>query len=265
MNCQEALSLLYDIIDKEASEIDARQVEEHLEKCRDCFEKYRLETEIQNFLNEKFKANGSESVQESLRTSILDRLDEIDRSAAPNSRETRRPFRLPAIVAVAVASLVVLIGAGFYGVRFYTHQSRYLPLEQSHWTMAGTLDASAELSTQDLIDDARRSYGYELRSEVGGYRLAGGHSETVLDTDMLHYLYASGGSTVSVFLASSELYDAVADDNLDSVMRHQIHFYDHDCRGCRLVFHRMGRTMVITATTDRAVDLLDFVPGRTVI
>ena len=31
MNCQEALDLLYDIIDKEASEIDTQEVKRHLD------------------------------------------------------------------------------------------------------------------------------------------------------------------------------------------------------------------------------------------
>ena len=265
MNCQEALNLLYDIIDKEASEIDVRQVEEHLEKCRDCFEKYRLETEIQNFLNEKFKKNGSEAAQEDLRSRILDRLDEIDKSGAPKTAETRRPFEFPATVMVAIASAIILIGAALYGVRYYTHQARFIPLEQSHWAMAGSLQTAGAAPTGQLVEAARLRHGYELAPTVGGYRLIDGHSETVMETEVLHYVYTAGERTVSVFLAPASFLAKVADDRLEEVVRNEIHFLDHNCRGCRLVFHRMGQTMVITATANRTVDLLDFVPGRTAV
>jgi len=55
MNCQEALSLLYDVIDKEASEIDAREVEKHLKNCQDCAGVYRLEQSV----NELIKRSSS--------------------------------------------------------------------------------------------------------------------------------------------------------------------------------------------------------------
>ena len=35
MKCQEALDLLYEIIDKEASEIDTQAVKRHLDYCQD--------------------------------------------------------------------------------------------------------------------------------------------------------------------------------------------------------------------------------------
>jgi len=43
MNCQEALSLLYDVIDKEASQIDIKEVQKHLDCCQDCLKRFQVE------------------------------------------------------------------------------------------------------------------------------------------------------------------------------------------------------------------------------
>ncbi len=267
MNCQEALNLLYDIIDKEASEIDVKQVEEHLEKCSDCFEKYRLEAEIQNFLSEKFRKANGEAARDALKARILDQLDEVDHTGtAAKGRENQRPFRFAATVMVAAASLVVLIGAGVYGARLYTHQTRFVPLEKSHWSMTASLsDATLQTAADRLVAEARARYGYDLRPIIGNHRLVSARLDTVLGTELLHYIYLVEGSSVSVFLAPAAFFEQVNNDRLEEVVHNQIHFFDHDCRGCRVVLHQVGRAVVITASSDRSVNLLEFVPGRTII
>lgn len=271
MNCQEALNLLYDIIDKEASEIDVKQVEKHLEKCCDCFEKYRLETEIHNFLAEKIREGKVEAAHENLKAKILDGLDAIDRAdeAAEQSqgkaRENPRPFRRAAITLVAAASVLLVISAGLFGLRYHSHQTRFVPLEQSHWGMTEHVRDGSMADADQTAADALRLYGYELDPVVGEFRLVGGQPEVIMDTNMLHFVYASAEKTVSVFLAPAEWFERVNDDRMKQIIRNSIQFYDHNCRDCRIVFHRVGDTMVVTASTDRDVDLLDFVPGRTVI
>lgn len=78
MNCQEALSLLYEIIDKEASEVDVNKVQHHRERCQHCFEVYRVETAIQDFINEKLKDGNPSGSLETLKEKVSLKLDEID-------------------------------------------------------------------------------------------------------------------------------------------------------------------------------------------
>lgn len=78
MNCQEALSLLYDIIDREASEIDAREVEEHLAQCRDCSGLYKIERSIAKLLQERLVQHEPTAHFAELKTSVLRQLDQID-------------------------------------------------------------------------------------------------------------------------------------------------------------------------------------------
>ena len=78
MNCEEALRLLYDIIDQEASELDTEQVKAHFENCRDCGDLYKLESSFHKLIAMKLKAAQPLAKVEALRTRIIANLDEID-------------------------------------------------------------------------------------------------------------------------------------------------------------------------------------------
>ena len=78
MNCQEALSLLYEIIDKEASEVDVNKVQQHREQCQHCFEVFRVEMAIQDFINEKLKNGNPSGSLETLKVKVALKLDDID-------------------------------------------------------------------------------------------------------------------------------------------------------------------------------------------
>ena len=75
MNCQEALNLLYDIIDKEASEIDTEQVQEHLSRCRHCSEIYRVEKSVNALLRAKMQTSSPEKCVDALKSRVLGELD----------------------------------------------------------------------------------------------------------------------------------------------------------------------------------------------
>ncbi|HOP06083.1 MAG TPA: zf-HC2 domain-containing protein [candidate division Zixibacteria bacterium] len=102
MTCQEARDLLYEIIDKEASEIDVKQVQEHLSKCRHCSEIYDLEIKLNQLIAARL---GSEQKDNSacvsrLRDRILVDLDKIDEELGGSRK---RPFEFAAKTLVAAA------------------------------------------------------------------------------------------------------------------------------------------------------------------
>jgi mycothiol system anti-sigma-R factor len=78
MNCQEALSLLYDVIDKEASEIDMAQVREHLDRCHDCAGVYKIEQSISRMIIEKARSPETNPHFDALKAKVLRQLDDID-------------------------------------------------------------------------------------------------------------------------------------------------------------------------------------------
>ena len=96
---------------------------------------------------------------------------------------------------------------------------------------------------------------------MNGFRLAGGRIEQVMGNDMAHFVYRNGDHLVSVFVADARMFH-IPDEVMNNAVTHgDLTFYDHNCRGCRLVFHRIGNAIVVTATTERDIELLDFVPG----
>jgi anti-sigma factor (TIGR02949 family) len=265
MNCQDALDLLYDIIDREASEIDARRVKEHLESCRDCFEVYRLEQSVQDFINEKVKSpEPANPKAEQLKSKILSQLDEIDREN-PDRREPRF-FSLSARTLAAAASLVVLIGAGLFLASLMRHSDIYIPLERAHWAAAESLDTYRDdQTTAALLAGIQSEYDYQVSPAVAGFALVGGNAEEIMGVEMGHLVYHNDDRIISVFFAPADQFEISSDLEKSKVVRNNLEFFDHNCRGCRLVYHRIGDLVVVTASTDRDVELLDFVPGLSAI
>ncbi len=81
MNCQEALSLLYDVIDREASEIDMAMVQEHLGRCKDCAGVYEVEEAISRLIVERARNSEPSEHAAALKAKVLLQLDQIDSEA----------------------------------------------------------------------------------------------------------------------------------------------------------------------------------------
>lgn len=264
MNCQEALDLLYDIVDREASEIDTKEVQAHLKKCRNCFEIYRVEESVHKFIKEKLSETKSTERLESLRSNILDNLDKVDTENQCHS--TSRFLGLSMRTLTIAATLVIVMGAAVVLYSFNGHSSSYIPIEQAHEAvLASPMTFAAAGRPESVIAATARDHGYRIAQTVSGMQLVGGAIETIMDVDMMHLVYTGDGSVVSVFVAPSEAYKIPSDLADAKVVRDNITFFDHNCAGCRLVFHQMGSSVIITATSDPAVDLLEFVPGHQVI
>ncbi|MDH4158461.1 MAG: zf-HC2 domain-containing protein [candidate division Zixibacteria bacterium] len=264
MNCQEALSLLYDIIDKEASEIDTRQVQEHLSRCRDCFDKYELEQSIQGFIQAKLENDQPALKLDGLRAKIAGKLDAIDGEARVHRR--RSPFRIASFSLAAAALLVVMIGAASLISDFVRHNERLIPLERAHWSARENPQAfSADNPGSALIARYHDNLRYELHHQVNDFTLVGAMTEEIMGVEMGHFVYSNNGSVVSVFVAPADRFDIPGDLKDNEVVRNNLHFFDHNCRGCRLVFHQQGSVVIITATNDTSVELLEFIPGHMAI
>lgn len=271
MTCQEALSLLYEIIDNEASDIDAEKVREHLSHCKDCSSLYQVEASVNELLKEKIKSSDEAPKVDSLRLKVLAELDHVDTEMKAKGGEGIIPGKkkaflgTSAILAIA-ATIVVLLGGLYIGSGFISHSEYFVPLERAHWQA----DENPDLYRNNASTISARSMitahgSYQLSERVSDYRLVGGQVEEIDGAEMSHFLYSNGQKNVSVFLAPASAITFPDDFEQNEVTRGDITFLDHNCRGCRLVFHRMGDWMIVTATTDKDIDLFDFVPGRKVI
>ena len=266
MNCQEALDLLYDIIDKEASEIDAKQVQEHLKNCHHCFEVYKVEGDVQEFINAKLAGPTQAPCLDSLKEKIVGKLDQIDHERGVSRK--RPPFWNTSFTLAAAAFVVITIGAAYLLADFYHHNTTYVPLEKSHWAAskeAGTF-ASNNITAAVLtyLSDTMK---FTVSPAVANYNLVGGHMENIFGVPMAHLLYrtVNGSESVSVFFAPASAFKIP--DGLESTrsVHGNLTFFDHHCRGCRLVYHREGDMIVVTASTDHEADLISFLPGKLII
>ena len=78
MNCQQAIELVYDIIDNEASEIDVQQIRDHLKNCEDCDGVFRLEQAVNDLLRARLENPTPSPQLKSLKSRVLSQLDKID-------------------------------------------------------------------------------------------------------------------------------------------------------------------------------------------
>lgn len=75
MNCRDALRLLYDVVDNEASEAESAKVREHMKTCSKCSARYKMEQKFKDCIEKK----GRYSPEcEDLKIRIAQQLDAID-------------------------------------------------------------------------------------------------------------------------------------------------------------------------------------------
>ncbi len=81
MDCKQALLKLYNYLDNELDAIESKEVEEHLKSCKHCFGKAEFERILKRTVKEKCCY---EHVPEQLKTSILERIKQIDSQSGSN-------------------------------------------------------------------------------------------------------------------------------------------------------------------------------------
>ncbi|MCK4460253.1 MAG: zf-HC2 domain-containing protein [candidate division Zixibacteria bacterium] len=259
MNCQDALELLYDIIDKEASEIDAKEVQEHLVSCRDCFKIYQLETNVQEFIAERIRGDGPSPQLDSLKDKIILRLDNIDNEVSPG--QPPRSFGLIAKMLVAAACLVILIGAASIATDYYREYVYYTPLASAHHAVHDrTWDQPTfELSPSYLGLDFS-NLGLEQ-----GFVLINSSKEQICGVEMGHFVFRNSELTVSVFAALSGEY-SIPEDCIDTQLSLDGKtFFNHQSNDCWLLFHEVGNAVIIAASTKADFDLSPFAPVEKVV
>ncbi len=267
MDCQQAFALLQDILDKEASQIDEKEVRTHLEKCGHCFEKFRLEESIQEFLNEKIKLTASNESQpdrlESMRMNLMSQLDDID---AECTEKKNSSFGSSFKIFLATAALVVLAGIGYLSAEFFRHGEHYIPLEEAHWAVAETIAPySSNFDKDAYIESIEAKMNYSLKTSFADYSFVGAKQEQIMNSEFEHIVFSNDNEYLSIFISNSDDVEIPEDVKSAMVKNGDITLYDHNCRGCRLVYHKLGSLVIITASTSKDLDLTQFIPGHLTI
>ena len=270
MTCQEALALLYDILDKEASEVDTKEVQAHIKSCKHCAEIYRVEREVNEFIRSRANDTAPAEKLDSLKSKIGSLLDAEDRERPDPFVPSRdgspaRPTSISRAIryVAAAAALVVLVWAALTTSDLLRHKDAYAAIEDMHLEAAGTVASYASVgSTESALSTCLESMNYALAESFERFDLVGGKLVDVDGCEMGHFVYTRGDTAVSVFVAPAHSFTIPDELRAHKVTFDGQTFYDHNCRGCRLLFHEVGDVVVITATGCRELDLRRVVPGQ---
>jgi anti-sigma factor (TIGR02949 family) len=204
VNCRDALRLLYDVVDNEASENEKNQVQEHLKKCRHCSARYELEMKFKNCIEKKgtFAPDCAD-----LQQRILDQLDAADDTAAGEVGPSPSPFRWVAVSLAAAAAIIICIVAASALNDFYHVQNDVVPFTKAH--LANLAESPTEMAPSDAFDFLYEHTGIrlDLPPELNSDDI---HSVAIDTIKGIPFgciqLSGAGDELVSIFVASKEAY-----------------------------------------------------------
>lgn len=264
MTCQEALDYLYDMIDSEVSGLDEKRIRDHLDKCRDCFDVFEVEKKVNELIKERLSSDPPSERLAECKANLLAELDAVDAKISDGAGLLI--FRRPVYAVAAVASLIVMIGAALVTSELVQHYRTYGPLERAYYAAAHRKPIVGELAGLSSVkQNVQRQMGFSVPDAVDGYSLVDGFMDSVSGVEMAHLVYASNGSRVSVLVVPSDQIEIPEDLRDSGIVNDEMEFFDHNCRGCRLVYYKLESVTVITATNDREIELMGFVPGYSAI
>lgn len=256
MTCEEALRLLYEVIDKEASEIDVKRVEEHLHHCKDCMSRYQFEEMFKAFVVDKASAK---SKSDQLKTSIL-------RSIEVSQRHPRRAqggrFRFGLVFVAAAVALVFCIVAAFSAAKFYRHKVYVYPFEKMHMdSSAGNIGASA-LSISDVV--TARNYlandmHYHFNGGVANFGLVGAGIREMFGHKFVHLKYLTGEDYISLFIGRA---DEIKLPDFEKAIASGTEYFKRVCRECQVIYWIKNNTVTIAVTENKNIDLSVLVPSK---
>jgi mycothiol system anti-sigma-R factor len=249
MTCEEALRLLYEVIDKEASQIDTEQVKEHLNGCRHCMARYEFETMFRTFVVEKA---ASRKKSDELRKRILVRLEDAERNpeitkAKPGQRKYRLFF-------LSAAALIVFIVAALSIAQMYRHQTVIYPFEKNHLEGNSSEFNGGEnaVAVASVADSLAIGYGLRLTDDFLNYNLVQGGFDTIEDHRFIHLYYLMGDAPVSLYIGQDNM-QSFRDFKKMVYAGHE--YFQHVCARCQVIYWKAGGKIFIAVTANKDAEL----------
>ena len=274
MTRADAQRLFYTVLDGQATPTETRDFHAYLTTDTELAAAFKSEQVVVQAMRARLKRANTQTASSRLRNSISAALDAVDREEAliPVATKTvsiaPKVRLLPAVKWMAyAASLILAVGVGYFAFQIEKHNDAFLALESAHWEAVSEFQQTGKFvhttEAGKCHESAKKmagTLGLKLADAEDGLPEIGGCINECTGKALGHYVYAEGDKIVSVFVAPAASFEIPAD-----LLKHPVHkdgqtLYDHNCRGCRLVYQRVGDVIVITATTNRKVELLDFEP-----
>lgn len=264
MTCEEALRKLYEVIDKEASEYDVKEVKAHLQHCRSCLARYQFEEMFRTFVVEKGASHPKAELLKSKISAKIEQYDELPDEKKKGGSFLTSPFRYRSVLLAAAAALVVCILAAFAAAKFYRHRAFVYPIEQIHQKVhAMNLNDSPE----NLYDSRVGEFiNGNLHLAVGkidhGYKMVSCCFDEFQGKEFAHLRYFNNRAHVSIFVGKP---DGLTLPDFDKDILGNIEFYHRECQECQVMYWTIGDAIVIAVTEDKDLDLTEFIPSLATI
>lgn len=258
MTCEEALRKLYEVIDKEASEIDRQEVEEHLEHCKSCMARYQFEAMFKTFVVEKA---ASPSKKELLKEKIVAQIGYLKENPGPSGKGESflsNPFRYRSVLVAAAAALVICILAAFATSEFYRHRTFIYPFEKSHMAIHHMDINNLPHNTDEVGRFISSDMHLAVNENDSDYKLIGCCFDEVQGQKFAHLRYNNGETNVSLFVGS---HDGVNLPDFERKMYANVEYFTRDCKECKVAYWNLGDALVIAVTENKDAELTKFIPA----
>jgi len=262
MTCEEALRKLYEVIDKEASEIDTQEVQEHLRHCRSCMARYQFEDLFKTFVIEKAS---SPAKSEFLKGKIISQIQHLDEN--PDSDKNRgtfltNPFRFRSVFVAVAAALVLCVMAAFASAKFYRHKVFIYPFEKTHMAVHSMVPEKIPHNTEAVSKFLNGDMQLAVNDLGNGYSMIGCCFDEVQGRKFAHLRYKNGHTHVSLFVGKK---DGVNLPDFDKELADSIEYFHRDCKECQVMYWEMGDAVVVAVTDDKQAELKAFLPALAAI
>jgi anti-sigma factor (TIGR02949 family) len=252
MTCQEALRLLYEVIDKEASQIDTEKVKEHLKSCEHCLERYEFEAMFRVFVTEKAV---SACKTEHLKSRIMKHLEVAEK---PPRGFFSDPWKNKLLLFSAAASLIVIIVIALMASQYYRHRIMTYPYERYY--LSSATDRGDNNNNLDSMPTIRLYLADSLHvvfnNNIPGFSLRRcGYSE-LRGHRFVHLDFINGASRASLFIGDSD------NVNLPDFERGNFagtDYFRHICFRCQVIYWRPGNMLVVAVSDDKNLELPELI------
>lgn len=259
MTCEEALRRLFEVIDKEASQYDVEEVQEHLQKCESCMARYEFEAMFKTFV--KDKASSTKKTDQ-LKSRILDR---IDNEAERRGIKKIRPFRYPMVAVAAAFALVICLGAAFWAADYYRYSVFIHPFEDHY--AAGIIAEQVSITSADSFNpcspEIMKFITNDLSMTLGdvqtaGFNMTASAFDSIRDHKFVHFRFLRGDMPVSLFVGEA---DGVELPGFEEIKVGKRSVYTYACDGCQMIYWYCGKSILIAVSEDKAMPLPEIIPA----
>jgi mycothiol system anti-sigma-R factor len=252
MTCQEALRLLYEVIDKEADQIDTEKVREHLENCRDCMKRFEFETMFKTFVTERA---ASPTRTDQLKYRILARLEEGEPEKGGFFTNF---FKNRNLIFAAAAILVIFLVSALSLSQLYRHRTYVYPFEKHHLegNPSSATESNSGIPLTQIKDYLASELHLALSESVEGYQMLHCGFDDIIGHKYVHVRYRNGSARVSLFFGRSA--DTIL-PNFQRAFFAGTEYYRHVCADCQMIYWKHGNSIAMAVSEDKTIDLPAFI------